>query len=171
MNYNEFYKRANAEKSPVKKPSILSTAENINAALKNTAENTSTESKGDNKSNKDSNTSASDPDAWKKPLNGIQGYNSHLPMLALLASTGALGGFALSSKKKRVPGALFGGISLPALYLAYLYGARNKWFGEGANSFDTFVDSNINKPVNDWLGSLSKQQAAGDTKNENPKDA
>ena len=100
---------------------------------------------------------AADKLTWKDPIDGVKGYNEQLPMLALLAGTGALGGYALANKKKRGAGALFGGASLPALYLAYLYGRRNGWLGniednEG-NAFDNAVNSYINDPANNYIES------------------
>lgn len=60
-----------------------------------------------------------------KPTGYVEGYNEQLPMLALLAGTGALGGYALSGKKHKRRGALIGGLSLPAAYLAYVASLRN----------------------------------------------
>lgn len=93
---------------------------------------------------------------WQHDVNGVQGYSSQIPMLALLAGAGALGGLAFSSKKKKGAGALYGGLSLPALYMLYLAARRNGVIGGNtANGFDTFTQENINKPVNGWFTGTS----------------
>ena len=75
----------------------------------------------------------------------VEGYPEQLPMLALLAGAGALGGYALSNKKKKGAGTLFGGVGLPALYLAYVAARRNKWL----NGSDDILDRGTHK-VNEW---------------------
>ena len=85
---------------------------------------------------------------WKKSVDGVEGYQNHIPMLALLAGAGALGGYALSNKKKKGAGAAFGGLSLPALYLAYIAARRNEILPPG-KKWDDYLDKG-SKKVNDW---------------------
>lgn len=75
------------------------------------------------------------------PTGHVEGYPEQLPMLALLAGAGALGGYALSNKKKKGAGTLFGGVGLPALYLAYVAARRNKWL----NGSDDILDRGAHK--------------------------
>lgn len=80
-----------------------------------------------------------------KQTGSVEGYPEQLPMLALLAGAGALGGYALSNKKKKGAGTLFGGVGLPALYLAYVAARRNNWL----NGSDDILDRGTHK-VNEW---------------------
>ena len=84
---------------------------------------------------------------WNESIDNVQGWNEPLPMLALLAGTGALGGWALSAKKKKGAGAAYGAISLPALYAMYVASRRNKILPSGAE-WDDPLDKAFNK-VND----------------------
>lgn len=88
--------------------------------------------------------------SWYEEINGAQGWNQQLPMLALLAGTGALGGWALSAKKKKGAGAAYGAISLPALYAMYVASRRNGILPEGWDPLETGTKW-INNKGNEYL--------------------
>lgn len=158
MNYNEFYKQAgNEERSysgkadeimPKMREKFEGYAYGSGAPFSGKTKPPKSKKTGDTGAPK-----SGSEKGWSDTINGIEGYQSHLPMLALLAGAGALGGWSLAGKNKGRAGAIYGGMSLPALYLAYLAGRRNDWFGgDTANAFDSFSQNWINKPVNDTVG-------------------
>lgn len=129
MNYEKFYKMAEETAPPT----------------------TETEEKKDE-------TPKDEGPKWNERIGNVYGWNEQLPMLSLLAGTGALGGWALSSKKKKGAGAAYGAISLPALYAAYIASRRN---GILPSDKDDFLDKGFNKindTVNPYLPKWFQQQ-------------
>lgn len=142
MNYEKFYKMA--------------------APTDGTADISDTSEQPVTPENPTPDTPTPDNQTWKSNINGTEGYNNQLKMLALLAGSGALTGYLFSAKKKKLPGAIFGGASFPAMYLAYLAARRNGILSEDLNKwYNKYPDKVINK-VNsfgdDWFKGSGKQQ-------------
>lgn len=142
MNYEKFYKMAGNNDA----------AANTTAAKEPpaTVENPKPKATVENPQPK-----ATNDETWKSNINGTEGYNNQLKMLALLAGSGALTGYLFSAKKKKLPGAIFGGASFPAMYLAYLAARRNGILSDDLNKwYNKYPDKVINK-VNsfgdDWF--------------------
>ena len=134
MNYEKFYKMAEEN-------------DNNDSSSQNTTQDSSKQSGGE-----EQNLNPKDF-KYNQRMNNVYGWNEQLPMLALLAGTGALGGWALSAKKKKGSGAAYGAISLPALYAMYIASRRNGILPNKKNS-DDFLDKGFNKinnTVNPYL--------------------